>query len=244
MPIVLLEREASQVSRLWKYSQILFHLIAFLGSIISCIPFEKVRSTFHGNCVLNAHLSLMFQEGRVKVNEDPGHTKWGSNTSCSFCLYSIVASAIYSFVFGWFYAMCPRGGRPTRWEYSPRKPWRLVFPSLVFSCNFSIVLAVVSTMMVNGVAEFCKGLTAQTELSCQSLQDVTWENYHNMRTFYENLVLAEIGCWISVAGWCAIFGIGFLRCCLTIDFVAQPTPSSTVALERNVTPGIYFASIF
>lgn len=236
MPITLLERDANHISRVWKCSQLAFHFVAFIGSLVACIPLEQVRYSFHGKCVLNARLSLSFENGKIKVAEDAQNTKWGSNTTCSFCFYTTIISVIYAFVFGWFYAICPRGGKPSRWEYSPRKPWRLVFPSLLFSFHLAVVMIAASTVLMNGVSEFCRNLKDQTNVSCRALQKVPWENaYPNIGSFYDNLVLAELGCWVSAIAWCAIFGVCMLRCCLLVDFIApRMNRWSATNIQANV----------
>ena len=117
--MVLLEEyyelnENENVSKWWKIMQIFFYICAGILGIWSGFSMVLAKQAFDEKCYLSAEIVLQNVENpneNSHLNFDSTQTKWGADSLCEYCQYSMISSFIFAVIWGTFFLMCGKGGK-------------------------------------------------------------------------------------------------------------------------------------
>ncbi|CAL7949601.1 unnamed protein product [Xylocopa violacea] len=144
----LIERDAHEILRLWKYAQMFLYLLsAISGYICSFLFYVLKEHIFGGNCPFWATSSLMLNQESGPdciLNSCTTISNWWryiiidypDDILCEVYLMTCFLSCLFGIVWFTLFLMCGKGGH---YVSIYEGPWRIVVPAMFFNFVFVII---------------------------------------------------------------------------------------------------------
>nr|XP_031831885.1 uncharacterized protein LOC116426709 isoform X6 [Nomia melanderi] len=223
-----IERDATEISWLWKFIPALFYVVnAVTGYICSILFYMIWQDAFNGNCPLWANsLSMLNIESKFddtidKISWNTIDADWWNyivtnydyKYKCKLYFISCFLSCIFGIIWSIMFLICGKGGHDIGIFEAP---WRTVFPATVFNLIFVIITIYTTINLGKGYFIFSQNLkNVYTEISntykvpqltseCEIVQ-VYLQQYNTYeidvcKTFLWLQVLSYIQMWSWLAG--------------------------------------------
>lgn len=167
---LLLDSDSSKVSLGWKGIQLICLVSIGLSGFWAAFCMGRMTIDFGNNCFLYAHLDFLTNDTDLEemrktyplladqlpaasaINLDT--TQWGKTSMCSFCQFTPLMSSIYAVIWFALFSLCSRGGAGYITDILSR-PWRIVYPALVFGIFSALFMFISAIHITNGSQEFC-----------------------------------------------------------------------------------------
>ncbi|KAK5647680.1 hypothetical protein RI129_002572 [Pyrocoelia pectoralis] len=166
---LLLDKDSSKVSLGWKVMQLLCLTSIGFSGFWAAFCMGRLSINFGHNCFLFAHLDFLrndTDDATIRrmyptVEELPSVTainlytsKWGSRSVCYFCQFTPLMSSIYALIWFILFVLCTKGGVGHISDIFSR-PWRIVYPALLFGAFSAVFMFVSAIQLNNGSQVFC-----------------------------------------------------------------------------------------
>ncbi|XP_014676173.1 PREDICTED: transmembrane protein 179B-like [Priapulus caudatus] len=232
-----------RISSSWRVVQILLYVATLVGGAAVFLSLSTTTRDFNRECILYAEPLLevsQLEENGSSLITVLLESKWGTFSVCNYCTYVSVASAIYAFIWSWFYLLCSNNKKKTRSMLA--HPSSIVIPSLVFSVIFCLLMVLASYLLTKGFYVFCRNLKQATGVDeCKTLQTYRWEGIEDGSSFYSLMFMAQVCGWLTAALWLIAAIVLFVRCGTATDFpyktVAPPTGEGEPLAEGSSKAG-------
>ncbi|XP_058467957.1 uncharacterized protein LOC131440576 [Malaya genurostris] len=173
----LIEKDSRSVNYCWKTSILVILLIAISSSLVITFSMHSLENSFHQNCFMGASLNFKTVKGLVQDTHtfqgrdmiyklirdtsegekyiiDEFNSTWSNQDFCEYLVFTPLFHAMISVIWLAIYVMHGPGGEGIGSIIS--KPWRIVFPSLIFFMVCGISAFVCATLSSNALAKFCE----------------------------------------------------------------------------------------
>ncbi|CAK9808615.1 hypothetical protein ANTPLA_LOCUS5844 [Anthophora plagiata] len=159
----LIERDAADISSLWKYLQMFLYLLSAISGYVCCVLFYIIWDHIFANkCPLWATSILMTKEEYEPLDINDfymHHLNWWKyiivhykyTGTCYMYLTTCFLSCIFGVVWFTLFLMCGKGGHDV---YIYEGPWRIVFPAMCFNSIFAIMSIAANYNLTEGYREF------------------------------------------------------------------------------------------
>ncbi|XP_068993776.1 uncharacterized protein [Neodiprion pinetum] len=240
----LIERDANDISILWKLLQMLFYCVSAIAGYVTAHAFFMFQDLFDRRCILwatpglepdrkvsvagivNYRISSMGQpwQDRLTVSYNTQH-------HCSTIQIISILSCICGIVGFSFFSICGRGGYQVGIYYSP---WRLVGPAILFNLCLTLLTWRSACNFQEGFHHFQYRLNGM--LNQSGNEPITEYLPTGKKNTYNRLVwkyygITKISSWVEVAAWVMGLTLLVLRVVNVTDFRLMKT--SVYALETE-----------
>lgn len=252
----LIEKDSRNVNYCWKASIIAALVIAIGSSLVVSFSMASLSESFNEHCFMNATLFMERRKNDTSQEELEGganltyknysinehKSSWSSHEFCEYLTYTPLVHALAGVIWLALFTMHGHGGKGIG-SIIP-KPWRIVFPSLIFFAVCLVSATVSASRSSEGLNGLCRQfdqipdgikLECGTLLAFYSLQDVHRELIPPDRNYY---LLASFP-WLWVTSYACATVILVLRILLVVDFqlirviISTVDPSRTGDLQEN-----------
>lgn len=252
----LIEKDSRNVNYCWKASIIAALVLAIGSSLVISFSMASLLESFNEHCFMNATLfmerrksysdqyefevqaNLTYQN--YSINEHK--SSWSSQEFCEYLTYTPLVHALAGVIWLALFTMHGHGGKGIG-SIIP-KPWRIVFPSLLFFIACLISAMVSASRTSEGLRGLCRQfdqVPGGTNLECgilldfYSLEEVRGELIPPDKNYY---LLASFP-WIWVTSYVCAAVVLILRILLVVDFqlirviISTVEPSRAEDLDEN-----------
>ncbi|XP_015439646.1 PREDICTED: uncharacterized protein LOC107194518 [Dufourea novaeangliae] len=174
----LIERDATEISWLWKLVPAFFYILSAITGYICSILFYIIwHQIFHDNCPLWAN-SVSTLTGKSEVDNtidefdlNLSNADWWNHiitnyeykNRCKIYFITCFLSCIFGTIWSTLFFMCGKGGHDVGLFEAP---WRIVFPATIFNLIFAIIATYASVNLIKGYDGFMQNLnTIYLEIS-------------------------------------------------------------------------------
>ncbi|XP_046750877.1 uncharacterized protein LOC124414045 [Diprion similis] len=227
----LIERDANDISILWKLLQMLFYCVSAIAGYVTTHAFFILQDLFERRCILwatprlepdrmiwgagtvNDRISSMGQpwQDRLTVSHNTQH-------HCSAIQIISILSCICGIVGFSFFSICGRGGYQVGIYYSP---WRLVGPAVLFNLCLTLLTWQSACNFQDGFHHFQYRLNEMLNQSgyepIMEYVQTGKENTFN-RLVLKYYGITKISSWVEAAAWVMGLTILVLRVVNVTDF--------------------------
>ncbi|KAB0805004.1 hypothetical protein PPYR_01974 [Photinus pyralis] len=232
---LLLDNDTSRVSIAWKGIQLICLLSIGLSGFWAAFCMGRLTLDFGNNCFLYAHLEFLTNDTDLATMRKTypllaDHlpaasainlrtTEWGKKSMCYFCQFTPLMSSIYALIWFALFLLCTRGGVGYISDTFSR-PWRIVYPALIFGAISAIVMFVSAIHITNGSQEFCTQFVKRwNSTSCfNDIDKYTIYFSGRKATFFANLIASVTSSHICCVSWLLYVLILSLRIMCIADF--------------------------
>ncbi|XP_012345782.1 uncharacterized protein LOC105736316 isoform X1 [Apis florea] len=164
----LIERDAIEISWLWKYLQMFLYLLCTISGYTCSVLFYILwKEIFGDNCPLWA-TSVLISKEKLELDDIrdicKNHlldwwkyifTDYIHENTCEMYLITCFSSCIFGVVWFTLFLMCGKGGQDIPIYESP---WRIVFPAICFNFIFAIISMYAHYNLQQGYKSFNDGI--------------------------------------------------------------------------------------
>ncbi|XP_058060051.1 uncharacterized protein LOC131210776 [Anopheles bellator] len=224
----IVEREPSQINSRWKLCTAILLLVIVSSCVVVSFSLHGLMADYNHNCLLGARLKFIVKTNESRTNEtvsatvptsveygiDEYWSSWSNGAYCETLKYMPLLQGICCTVWlAMFLTHGPGGIMP--------KPWRIVFPSLIFFFGCLVTSVVTASFITQGLSEMCIEFgKVDTGMGCARLVDyfALSKQTPNLVNPDKNFFLTLIFPWIWVGATCLGFLVSLLRIVLMVDF--------------------------
>ncbi|UJR08819.1 hypothetical protein I4U23_013074 [Adineta vaga] len=140
---------------------------------------------------------------------------YGSQSTCDFCTFSNVFTFIYCIMTGFFFVLFNGDHRVVR-----SNDRCLIIPWFPISIILGLLSLINASMLTNGFLKFCSTLTSNDSriTSCIQLNQIFFEQYPNVSSFFIYMLIAIIGSWFQLAFFIGVIAILLIRLGSSFDW--------------------------
>ncbi|XP_022650274.1 uncharacterized protein LOC111245778 isoform X2 [Varroa destructor] len=213
----------------WRVTQICLYLASLAFSIGTLIGYKSLNALFDNDiasCILNATAIVIDKENSQNCSltlERP------SEHTCKFVYFDVICSVIYSIIGCWFFIACTSEAK-TRPDETVIQSWKLVVPSIFFTCILLLLSLICSSFITSGCLRF-KLSNHLTLINATSFSN-------QVRTFG---VVAETFTWLCTTTWLLALGLLICRCCVAADFVTSNEQQQPQSMGTDSSPTVNLA---
>ncbi|XP_058814042.1 uncharacterized protein LOC131677956 isoform X2 [Topomyia yanbarensis] len=244
----LIEKDSRRVNYCWKTSILVVLFMAISSSLVITFSMQSLEKSFHQNCFMGASLNFITvqssslleflqkthssrerqmlynliraaPEGEKYIINEFNST-WSNQDFCEYLKFTPLFHAMVSVIWLALFIMHGPGGEGIGSIIT--KPWRIVFPSLIFFTICGISAFVCATLSSDALAEFCEEFSKidnEREVSCARMITYFSLRQHNDLILPDkNYYLIASFPWIWVGSYICGVLIMLLRIMLVVDF--------------------------
>ncbi|XP_044013363.1 uncharacterized protein LOC122855801 [Aphidius gifuensis] len=239
----MIERDANEISKLWKLIPMTLYFFCALSSYIASILFYIFwNDIFRGNCPIWGELKppspkRLLRDMDATIEDeipDVPSPDWRRNMivsfqnqrHCNFYHSVSLCSCMFGIIWLMFFSMCGKGGYDTRIFIAP---WRLVPPAILFHLIFTPVVLYAVHDVAYGYSSFTTNLT-DVATNYMNKTDVIYSKkcnvvQHYLKAFEDSdhdlcYIYTSLQIFSWIMAWCWFLGllILLLRIAIVNDF--------------------------
>ncbi|XP_018335726.1 uncharacterized protein LOC108744452 isoform X2 [Agrilus planipennis] len=140
-------------------------------------------------------------------------------TWCNFCTTAFVLSFIYCAFWITLFMLCPKGGGGHKVGIL-QQAWKIVFPTLIFSLLFIIIMLIALFKVKNGLYSFCYQLAASLLYEeCSSQIDIYSLSFSQKeQSIFLYIQICIYSAYVSCLCWIAQMIMLIIRILFVVDF--------------------------
>nr|XP_012139127.1 PREDICTED: uncharacterized protein LOC105662319 isoform X1 [Megachile rotundata] len=159
----IVERDAAEISCLWKYVQMFLYFLCIISGCICSILFYAIwEDSFGGDCLLWADFIVMphLDKSDIDIHEiKTNYNNWWRYVvldteliyECTIYLITCFSSCIFGIMWFTFFSICGKGGYDVAIN---ERSWRIVAPAILFNFIFAIISIFANYNFQEGFKEF------------------------------------------------------------------------------------------
>lgn len=233
--------ERAETSCCWKFWQVTFYLVAFVGGVIASVTLAVTVRNFDGRCPLYTELKQCSVEtsnvtqNSLVVGADQVEV-WQMNSECDFSTFVPMSGATVAFILAYFVLMFDTAHKVSQKRSSHNRMIGLFFPLLLTSLVLTILMLTSAVRTLRGTEIFCSVIFDSLSFSCQQVQFYEWEGFPLVRGFYSFLLTSVITSWIATSAYILSIVLLFIRCGCEVDYVSDSLKKSLPQEEKMTEP--------
>ncbi|XP_055626807.1 uncharacterized protein LOC129768877 isoform X2 [Toxorhynchites rutilus septentrionalis] len=223
--------------------------VAISSGLVISFSIYSLGENFKQNCFLDANISFVESHYRsrspilrepsnsskesqilyklqqngpenVKYVIDEPDSRWGNSELCEYVIFTPLFHALFGVIWLAIFTMHGHGGGSLGSVID--RPWRIVFPSLIYFIVFGISAIICTICVSDGMNEFCdqfRKINVPGEISCaRMITYFSLHQYNDLVSPDKNYFLVIVFPWIWMTTYICGALIMILRIILVTDF--------------------------